>query len=146
MTKAEYLEGCALPEPHDDHFCKPQNQKPDKLGVACRSEKHSFCHNSSCKCSCHLEPPVESLDSILEEAFNNFYDYITEKDIIKVAHEYSEKTVYKQARAKLERLIQTSNREAVRLGQVKCATEMSSLDQEIVSLKAEIKRLTGGGQ
>lgn len=47
----------------------------------------------------------DTLDEILTKAFNDFYDYITEKDIIKVAHEYSEKTVYNQAKLSLNRYI-----------------------------------------
>jgi len=39
----------------------------------------------------------KTIDEILTKAFNDFYDYIIEKDIVKVAHEYSEKTVYKEA-------------------------------------------------
>ncbi len=48
--------------------------------------------------------PTE-LEKILTKAFNDFYDYITERDMIKVAHEYSEKTVYKTATAQLESYI-----------------------------------------
>lgn len=37
------------------------------------------------------------LEEILTRGFNAFYDYITEKDIIKAAHEYNEKTFYFEA-------------------------------------------------
>lgn len=49
-------------------------------------------------------PDNTELDTILTKAFNDFYDYITEKDIIKVSHEYSEKSIYKDAKAALEAL------------------------------------------
>lgn len=46
----------------------------------------------------------ERLDEILETALNDFYDYITEKDIIKVADEYSNKTIPKKAKQAIDRL------------------------------------------
>lgn len=45
----------------------------------------------------HSTRSNEDLEETLTKAFNDFYDYITEKDIIKTAHEYTEKTVYKTA-------------------------------------------------
>lgn len=48
-----------------------------------------------------LPSGVDALDEILTTAFNDFYDYITEADMVKAAHEYSEKTAYKKAKAKL---------------------------------------------
>ena len=45
---------------------------------------------------------ADKLDVILHKAFNDHYDYITEADIIKVAHEYSEKTIYKRAKAAIQ--------------------------------------------
>ena len=54
----------------------------------------------------------DRLGEILTKAFNDFYDYITEKDMIKVAHEYSEKTVYKTAKQELTNLIQTLEKKA----------------------------------
>lgn len=47
----------------------------------------------------------DEIDKILTKALNDFYDYIIEKDIVKVAHEYSEKTVYKTAKQAIEALI-----------------------------------------
>lgn len=46
----------------------------------------------------------EQMNSILKTAFNDFYDYITEKDIIKAAHEYSTKSIYKGAKTALKDL------------------------------------------
>jgi hypothetical protein len=48
---------------------------------------------------------LPEVEAILTDAFNSFYDYITEKDIIKAAHEYSEKTVYKIALARINKLL-----------------------------------------
>lgn len=45
------------------------------------------------------------IDAILMKAFNEYYDYITEKDIIKAANEYSEKTSYNNAKSALKQLI-----------------------------------------
>lgn len=45
------------------------------------------------------------VEEILTKAFNDFYDYITEKDIVKVAHEYSEKTVFKQASQEIQKML-----------------------------------------
>lgn len=64
------------------------------------------------------------LDTILTKAFNDFYDYITEKDIIKAAHEYSEKTVYKIARQALIELIATQNTALLK----EVAEDMAALD------------------
>lgn len=44
------------------------------------------------------------LGEILETALNDFYDYITEKDIIKVADEYSNKTIPKKAKQAIREL------------------------------------------
>lgn len=52
--------------------------------------------------------PDDVLDKILVKAFNDFYDYITEHDIIKAAHEYSEKTVYKDAKSAIRTAIQSA--------------------------------------
>lgn len=47
--------------------------------------------------------PVDSeLDRILKKLLNDFYDYMTERDILKTAHEYSEKTIYKTAKQALQ--------------------------------------------
>ncbi len=47
----------------------------------------------------------KTIEEILTKAFNDFYDYIIERDIVKVAHEYSEKTVYKTATQALNQLM-----------------------------------------
>jgi hypothetical protein len=52
-----------------------------------------------------MTPEERKIDELLTKAFNDFYDYITEKDIVKVAHEYSEKTVYKTAKASLLQML-----------------------------------------
>lgn len=48
----------------------------------------------------------DKLDEILVTCLNEFYDYITEKDIVKVADEYSNKTIPKKAKASLIALIE----------------------------------------
>ncbi len=48
---------------------------------------------------------TSSLDEILTKIFIDYYDYMTEQDILKAAHEYSEKTVYKEAKAAIQSLI-----------------------------------------
>lgn len=48
---------------------------------------------------------MDKIDAILTIAFNDFYDYIIEKDIVKAAHEYSEKTVYKTAKRQINNLL-----------------------------------------
>jgi DNA topoisomerase IB len=47
----------------------------------------------------------DAIENILKKAFNDYYDYITEKDIIKAAHEYSEKTAFKEAAQQLRQYI-----------------------------------------
>lgn len=91
------------------------------------------------------QPPVESLDSIrdfwrgklsgevLDELFEEAKTCGHEGacwDLVNMLADILEPHT--------QTLIQTSNREAVRLGQVKCAAEMSILDQEITSLKAQL--------
>lgn len=53
-------------------------------------------------------PTADAISEILTETLNNFYDYITEKDIIKAAEEYYSKTTFTQAKAKLQALIDTT--------------------------------------
>lgn len=75
--------------------------------------------------------PIENLDEILTKAVNDFYDYITERDIIKAAHEYSNKTIYKETKQQLETLITSERQEAERLGRVK---ERKKMSQELEEL------------
>lgn len=43
------------------------------------------------------EPPMVTAEEILKKAFNDYYEYITEQDIMRVAYEYDEKTIYREA-------------------------------------------------
>ena len=65
------------------------------------------------------KPQANTLDEILTKAFNDFYDYIIEKDMLKVAREYSEKTVYKSAKQHIQALITESYERGVKDGQQK---------------------------
>lgn len=64
------------------------------------------------------QPPEGELDEILTKVLNEFYDYITEKDIVKAAHEYSEKTIFKESIKALLAWHNTHTREAVRLARL----------------------------
>ena len=56
----------------------------------------------------NTEDGNEWLDKIITKGFNDYYDYITEKDIIKAAYEYSEKTSYKQTKKDITDYIQSN--------------------------------------
>ena len=73
----------------------------------------------------------KTIDEILTKAFNDFYDYIIEKDIVKVAHEYSEKTVYKEAHQAITQAMLDALPEKYGLHIVK---EMEELKEEIKNL------------
>lgn len=55
------------------------------------------------------DPILVEIEKIVTKVFNDFYDYITERDIIKAAHEYSEKTIYKEATQAIYNLILDGN-------------------------------------
>jgi hypothetical protein len=54
-----------------------------------------------------------TIDSILTDTLNNYYDYIYDKDIVKIAQEYSEKTIFKDAKSALVSLIQQTCEEVI---------------------------------
>jgi hypothetical protein len=80
------------------------------------------------------QPPVESLDGILKRLVADIDDAMEMQGTRWSSNE------------RVAGLVQEALEQATRLIQVLYATEMSNLDQEIVSLKAEMKRLAGGGQ
>jgi hypothetical protein len=82
---------------------------------------------------------LEELDEILLKAFNDFYDYVYEPNIVKAAEEYSNKTIYRDIKTALTALI---NRDYIT--KVEHAARMSILDQKIVSLQSEILLLKLG--
>ena len=52
-----------------------------------------------------MNPEEQKIEEILTKAANEIYDYITEKDIIKAANEYHNKTIYKKAKFELKKLL-----------------------------------------